>query len=72
MEEIMKDTYINKTVLEFVSVVTRSEDLYQILFRMEEGGWIEMCQAMINFKNECIEYGKEQGEVKYKLMISKE
>lgn len=38
MEEIMKDTYINKTVLEFVSVVTKSEDLYQILFRMEEGG----------------------------------
>lgn len=31
-----------------------------------------MCQAMINFKNECIEYGKEQGEEKYKLMISKE
>ena len=57
----MKDIYINKTTLEFVSVVTRSEDLYEISLRMEEGEWIEMCQAMIDFKNECIEYGKEQG-----------
>lgn len=63
MEDIMKDTYINKPVLEFVSVVTRSEDLYNISLRMEEGGWIEMCQAMIDFKNECIEEGEERMRV---------
>ena len=67
MEDIMKDTYINKTILEFVSVVTRSEDLYEISLRMEEGEWIEMCQAMIDFKNECIEYGKEQGEERMRV-----
>lgn len=62
-KEMLENIYINKEILEFVSVITNIEPLYQKAIEMKESEMVNMCDAFKEFlkqsKNEGIEQGKD-------------
>ena len=65
-KEVLKDVYVNKEVLSFVSIITNIEALYEMAQQREESEMIDMCQAfkelMRDSREEGIILGKLQGK----------
>lgn len=60
-EKLLDDIYVNKEILEFVSVVTNIEKLYEMSQEMKEKEEINMCQAFQEFLRERREEGHVTG-----------
>ena len=65
-KEVLKDVYVNKEVLSFVSIITNIEVLYKMAQEREESEKIDMCQAfkelMRDYREEGIILGQLQGK----------
>ena len=65
-KEVLKDVYVNKEVLSFVSIITNIEALYKMAQQREESEMIVMCQAfkelMRDSREEGIILGQLQGK----------
>ena len=65
-KEVLKDVYVNKEVLSFVSIITNIEALYKLAQQREESEMIDMCQAfkelMRDSREEGIILGQLQGK----------
>ncbi len=65
-KDVLKDVYVNKEVLSFVSVITNIEALYEMAQEREESEMIDMCQAFKELMRDCREegiiLGKREGQ----------
>ena len=62
-KEVLKDVYVNKEVLSFVSIITNIEALYKMAQQREESEMIDMCQAFKELMRDSREEGKEETTV---------
>lgn len=62
-KDMLDQIYVNKEILEFVSVMTNIEELYKKSLDMKEEEEINMCEAFQEFLREGREEGRAEGRV---------